>query len=381
MSLVTTSAPSAEEAAMQLRHAASAEKCWSCGCLHSTLKAVDDAFHTAGRTDELTEAMTAAASRLQPVRYDCLGCQVCYPALAMNELGTEADTCPTDEVERREGWPPLPGSYQVLRYRAPVAVCTLTDDELGGRIAAEAGPDIAIVGALQTENLGIERLIQNTLGNPHVRFLVLCGADSQQTVGHLPGQSLVALAENGLDERNRIIGARGKRPVMRNVSRDAVEHFRQTVEVIDLVGESQAAEVLDAVRAGAAEEKGPAAPFAPDQVLAPTPGYVPAHMVSDPVGYFVVHVEHRRRLLSLEHYQNNGVLDAVIEGLTPAELYTPALERGMVSRPDHAAYLGQELARAERALLADEPYVQDAAAETDARPPVSHCGCNSQCGG
>src|SRR3974390_687062 len=27
-------------------------------------------------------------------------------------------------------WPPLPGSYRVLRYHAPVAVCTLNSDEL-----------------------------------------------------------------------------------------------------------------------------------------------------------------------------------------------------------------------------------------------------------
>ena len=378
MSLATILPPAVEEAVAQLRHVAAAEKCWSCGCLHSSVSAIEGVFPTAERPPELDEAMMRASERLQPARYDCLGCRVCYPAIAMNALGTEAESCPSDEVDRREGWPPLPGSYQVLRYRAPVAVCALTDGELAQQIAAEGDPGIAIVGTLQTENLGLERLIRNILGNPHLRFVVVCGADSQQTVGHLPGQSLVALAHNGLDERSRIIGARGKRPFIRNVSRDAVEYFRDTVEVIDLVGESRPDAVLSAVRAGAAEERGPALPFAPDQMVTPMPGYVPQHMVSDPAGYFVVDVDHRRRLLLLEHYQNSGVLDAVIEGATPAELYTPAVAQGMLSRLDHAAYLGQELARAEQALRSDGPYTQDAAPEVDAMPARSRCGCDSK---
>ena len=48
---------------------------------------------------------------------------------------------------------------------------------------------LAIVGTMHTENLGIERVIKNVLANPHIRFLLLCGEDTQQAVGHLPGQS------------------------------------------------------------------------------------------------------------------------------------------------------------------------------------------------
>jgi tetrahydromethanopterin S-methyltransferase subunit A len=46
-------------------------------------------------------------------------------------------------------------------------------------IAREAGPELAITGTLQTENLGIERLIPNVLANPNIRFLVVCGAEVQ----------------------------------------------------------------------------------------------------------------------------------------------------------------------------------------------------------
>lgn len=109
-------------------------------------------------------------------------------------------------------------------------------------------------------------------------------------------------------------------------------------------------------------------------------GYVPERMVPDPAGYFVVYVDGSRRLLSLEHYGKDGVLRAIIEGRTAAELYTPAIDSGLISRLDHAAYLGRELARAEAALASGAPYVQDAAPE---RPPsspvVAAGGCDAMC--
>lgn len=375
---------SVAEAVAQLREAASAQKCWACGCLHNSLVAIERAFPDGKRPMELDAAVRAVHERLADVRYECLGCEVCYPALAINALNRIArehpmaqEICPTDRAEEREGWPPLPGSYTVLRYQAPVAVCTLTDEGLSAAIAQEGGPELAIVGTLQTENLGIERLILNVLANPNISFLVVCGADSRQAIGHLPGQSLVALARWGLDERSRIVGARGKRPILRNVSRDAVEHFRRTVEVVDLVGNAQIPAILRIARDCAERNPGPAKPYAPERVVVPLRGYLPERMVSDPAGYFVVYVDWRRRLLSLEHYRNDGVLDAMIEGSTAAELYTPAIERGLISRLDHAAYLGRELSRAERALVTGESYTQDQAPEASPVSTYRGCGCSS----
>jgi tetrahydromethanopterin S-methyltransferase subunit A len=105
----------------------------------------------------LSDAVAQAREHLLPQRYECLGCDVCFPAVALNAIGADA-SCPREEVERRDGWPPLPGDYTVLRYRAPVAVCTLNDAELAADIARARSADIAIVGTLHTENLGIERL-------------------------------------------------------------------------------------------------------------------------------------------------------------------------------------------------------------------------------
>jgi len=378
-----------DTAVKELGEAAAAKKCWNCGCLHSSLRAIEEAYPKSARPEKLASMVELARSRLSDVKYDCLGCEVCWPALAVNALGVEGDACPGEAAQARAGWPPLPGAYNILRYHAPVAVCTLTDEELSKGIRSAGGGEVAIVGTMQTENLGIERLMQNTLGNPNIRFVVLCGADSRQAIGHLPGQSLVALSRSGVDERMHIIGAQGKRPVLRNVSREAVEHFRRTVEVVDLIGETRVTQILDATQSCASRNSGPAELFAGARSVNTVAGYLPQRMISDPAGYFVIFPDYGRGLLLLEHYGNDCVLDVVIEGRGAAELYIPAIERGLVSRLDHAAYLGKELARAEQALLKAGAYVQDAAPEWlsplqvlgNHSTELAACGCGSSCGG
>jgi tetrahydromethanopterin S-methyltransferase subunit A len=376
----TRSGDSLTEAASQLQAAADAKKCWACGCLRHALDAIGRAAPEPLRPAPVTAAVAAARARLVPQRYECLGCDVCYPAVALDALGAaggcaiDAAVCPTEPVAARTGWPPLPGSYRVLRYRAPVAVCTLNSQELIDRVAAAEPQAIAIAGTLQTENLGIERLITNVLANPFIRFVVVCGADSRQMIGHLPGQSLVALARDGVNANRRIINARGKRPVLRNVEPAAVDHFRRTVEVIDLIGVSEIEPITAAVRSCAERDPGPGEPFAPNSIAVPVAGMVPEKMTSDPAGYFVIFVDRPRGLLNVEHYQNNGVMTTIIEGRSPAEVYMSAIERALLLRLDHAAYLGRELARAEHALLSGESYVQDAAPERCS----ASCDCHNQ---
>jgi tetrahydromethanopterin S-methyltransferase subunit A len=364
----TRAGDSVTEAATQLRAAADARKCWACGCLRHALDAIDRAVPEPSRPLILADSMASAKARLVPQRYECLGCEVCYPAVALDALGAaggcaiDAAVCPTEPVETRTGWPPLPGSYRVLRYRAPVAVCALNSDELIDPIAAAEPEAIAIVGTLQTENLGIERLVTNVLANPFIRFLVVCGADSRKMIGHLPGQSLVALAREGVDANRRIIGAKGKRPVLRNLELAAIDRFRSTVEVLDLTAVSEIEAIAAAVRHCAERNPGAAEP-ASNGIAVPIAGTVPNKMISDPAGYFVIFVDRPRGLLNIEHYKNNGVLTTIIEGRSAAEAYMTAIERELLSRLDHAAYLGRELARAEHALSSGESYVQDAAPE------------------
>lgn len=352
-----------------LQAAAAAEKCYSCGCLRGTLEQLTELCASGDAPPELVQAAELAQSRLRGVRYDCLGCTVCHPAEVANALNLQGATCTTAPVEERRGWPPLPGFYTPLRYRAPVAVCTLTDEDLPPLIVAIAGEEIALVGTLHTENLGIERLVRNMNANPHLRALILCGTDSRSAVGHLPGRSLLALAEGGIDGRRRIVGAPGARPYLKNIAPEAVRRFRESVRIYDRIGSTNVQAIVDLARQCGRENPGPAEPWDEESPVPVISARLPMRTIQDPAGYCVIYADRARSLLSLEHYRNDGVLDSVIEGRTAAEVYTPAIEESLISRLDHAAYLGRELARAEETLRTGQPYRQDAA------PEVALCGC------
>jgi tetrahydromethanopterin S-methyltransferase subunit A len=214
----------------KLGEAIHAPKCYPCGYFQDTVEAL--AGTMAGR-GELTDVLNEARAVFAAKEYDCLGCPVCYPAIAANafaEMSPAAaaalDLCPTEEPDERTGWPLLPGDYQIVRYKAPVAVCTLNSSELATEIRNISPVGLSIVGTMHT--VGIERVIRNVNANPNIRFLILCGQDTQQQVGHLPAQSLAALFANGLDERSRITGERGKRPVLKNLTAGEVGVFLQT---------------------------------------------------------------------------------------------------------------------------------------------------------
>lgn len=92
----------------------------------------------------------------------------------------------------------------------------------------------------------------------------------------------------------------------------------------------------------------------------------PKRLIPAPKGYFMIYPDHPRKRLvlehyTLEHYTNEGVLDRVFEGITPIALYSTAIEEGLISRLDHAAYIGIELARAYNTLATGSEYVQDRA--------------------
>ena len=368
----------------EIRKAIDAPKCHRCGCLHKTVEALAETDF--GQRD-LLPILTEARSVFKPKEYDCLGCPVCFPAIAANafaemspELSAGLNLCPTEEPERRTGWPPLPGDYHVVRYQAPVAVCVLNTASLATTLNERAPAGLSIVGTMHTENLGIERLIQNTVANPNVRFLILCGEDTQQSIGHLPGQSLHSLFENGIDGRGKIIGARGKRPYLKNLPAGHLKTFLAQIEIVPMIGEENPDAICDRVER--LQERNPGAfAAAPMEIGVQTVhAPEPSRLTLDKAGYLVVYPEPRRMLLIVEHYTNPGILDCVIEGTSPAALYTEVIARNLISRLDHAAYLGRELARAEHSLASGDPFLQDRAPgeiDVEPGPRTGSCGCSN----
>lgn len=93
-------------------------------------------------------------------------------------------------------------------------------------------PDgLSIVGKTETENIGIEKIIKNVLALPSIKYLILCGKDTE---GHYSGNTLVSLVKNGVDLNKRVIESKGKKPVLSNITKEEVDAFRNQIEIIDM---------------------------------------------------------------------------------------------------------------------------------------------------
>ncbi len=125
-------------------------------------------------------------------------------------------------------WYPWGGEFRVGDPSSSVAVVTLGDKV---QLPEEK---VAIWGPLKTENLGIEKVVANVVSNPNIRTLVVCGREVR---GHRSGDSLLAFHRYGVDANGRIIEARGAVPYIENLPEEAVERFRDQVEIMDLIGE------------------------------------------------------------------------------------------------------------------------------------------------
>ncbi len=79
----------------------------------------------------------------------------------------------------------------------------------------------------------------------------------------------------------------------------------------------------------------------------------------DPKGYFLIRVNQDTQRIEAGHCQKTNVVSTTITGKTPQDIYFAACQLGLVSRMDHAAYLGKELEKAFLALKYRLAYVQD----------------------
>ncbi|UCD07943.1 MAG: tetrahydromethanopterin S-methyltransferase subunit A, partial [Candidatus Aenigmatarchaeota archaeon] len=141
-----------------------------------------------------------------------------------------------DKAVQSKEWPVAEGRYKVGNPDSPIAVCTMASIEMDMPM-----DKIAIIGKCVTENLGIEKIVKNTISNPKIRYLIFCGKESH---GHFVGQAMKSLNENGVDGEKRIIGAKGGMPVLKNLEIGEIERFREQVEIVDMSGEADTAKIL-----------------------------------------------------------------------------------------------------------------------------------------
>lgn len=248
----------------------------------------------------------------------------------------------------------------------PVAVSTLASVELAERLARVRPRELCIVGKTETENIGIDKIIKNTVTNPTIRFLLLAGKDPK---GHQSGRTLLALWENGVDENMDVVGSPGRRPVLRNVAREEVEAFRKQVQVVDMIGCDDEERIVENLKelsqrldlSCTCEEIGEL----PRPVRISEAPIIhaeqPEKVEMDKAGYFVILPQPEKEMIVVEHYSYDNTLQRVIDGKDARSIYWTIIRNGWVTQLSHAAYLGKELAKAELSIKLGVKYVQDGA--------------------
>lgn len=148
-------------------------------------------------------------------------------------------------------YPPEEGCYLRGNDFSPVAVVVILKyrrdqippsiEELV-RAGIESGA--ALSGTLQTENVGLEKVICNVIANPNIRYIIVCGPESP---GHLVGDAISNLYKNGIDQNRRIIGTKAPAPFLFNIPPEWIERFRKQTKLIDLTNEGSPEIIREAV--------------------------------------------------------------------------------------------------------------------------------------
>ena len=359
----------------ELRQGMAFAKCRKCGCMKETLGSLGKALQGKGRlnTGDLQASINAWESEMEPIMYACLGCAYCFPAVAMNKFNQAYPEAAAIELScafevKEKVWPPVAGEYRVLCEDGDcsVAVSTLGSVGLADQVAAAHPGKVCIVGKTETENIGIDKVIKNTITNQAIRFLVLAGSDPK---GHHPGQTILSLSANGVDEKMRVIGSKGRRPILRNVTIEEIESFRNQVDVVDMIGCEDIGAIVTKIQGlpatsktscGCAECGGKNG--AVDISDAPTiEANEPDRVELDKAGYFVILPRESAGTILVEHYDYGDKLLGRVEGKDARSLYWTIIEHKWVTQLSHSAYLGKELAKAELSLRLGFKYVQDGA--------------------
>lgn len=252
-------------------------------------------------------------------------------------------------------WPVVDGRYNVGNKESPVAVCTMATVELDLPM-----DKIAIKGKCVTENIGIEKIVQNIVSNPNIRYLIFCGKDSR---GHFIRQAVEQLVKEGVEGPNKKIkGALGAMPEVKNLTMEEIDTFRKQITTVSLPDVTDPQEIMKVVEEYYSKNPGPFNKNVKLNIVQEIEAIHDEKMdwIQDPKGYFLIHPNQEKKTILVEHLCNvGGKIQTRIVGNNAEEIYHTIVRMDLVSRPEHASYLGRELHKAELAMRHGIEYVQD----------------------
>jgi len=267
------------------------------------------------------------------------------------------------KLSGKSKWPVFSGNYQVINLNGQIAVCTLTSDYFDSAITK--CEHVAIVGKVFTPNLGIEKIIQNTITNPKIRYLVLCGKDSPV---FLAGQAIQCLFKHGINAQKRIKNAVGHFPVLNNISEEEINIFIKQVELIDCIEEKEPELIckkIDQIELKKETHEGMEIlkhekNFTKEETFIPLKtGGKRIPLDYDEKGFFVITPDLTKKEITVKHYYKDNRPGFIIKGHSAESILLAILEKNLVSQMSHAGYLGAELVKAETALKLNLKYTQD----------------------
>jgi len=266
---------------------------------------------------------------------------------------------------KHKEWPYVPGTYFVHDADAPVAITTLGSVKFAEELAQEKLNGACIIGKVETENVGIEKIIRNVISNPAIRFLLMVGNEPPK---HLTGATFIHLFNDGIDpETRKIIGSPGMRPVLPTVTDEELERFVAQVELVDMIGCNDIDKIRAAIHELRQRTPGVYDGQAIDSVVETVESvpvvrevyHDPQKIKLDKAGYFVVNIEDDEILC--EHYDYKDRLVRHIRGKSARDMYLTMVDNGWISHLDHACYVGKELTKAELSIKHGFEYLQDGA--------------------
>ncbi len=266
-------------------------------------------------------------------------------------------------AKKAGSWPVEVGRYRLGNSHSPVAVCTEATIS-GIKVDLEK---IAVIGKCVTENVGVERIVKNLIANPNIRFLIVCGKVSK---GHAVGQTLLALAKNGVDKEMRVVGSKGSIPLLKHLTLEEIERFRKQILVVDLRGETNSQKIQFKIEELWRKKPGKftgkrlkVVKIKKRKIKMVRAKKVDAQYMTDPKGSFQITIDKKKKLIIAAHYNSNFEMDLKIAGQTAHEITDTIINKKLIGdfkeAKDHAAYLGRELAKAEVCLKNGLDYVQD----------------------
>lgn len=278
------------------------------------------------------------------------------------------------QVSRRaEKWPFIPGRYHVVDDTAPVIVVMPDNEMLAETLSALSVQGLCMISPICRSASDVEKLTRNVEANLAVHWIVLVGGEEGKAYPAVEALCAIFDDDEGISDKARRIahGARGKLKAFDFAA------LQKRVDVVNMLDCVEVDKIIAGVVKHASVANRPDAGFVVQghdttlgvqRVIAPTS--ISHDYQHDKAGKFIIGTD--KNYIVAEHYNSKGELLRLIQGASARDLSIMLIRNGWVSRLDHAAYLGRELALAEIAVQHGVPYERKAEETTgdDATTPA-----------